>query len=83
MEDTIWLFLALTVALVAPGGVLAGLRRRRLGADLKPLHCSSCPTPMSLRRISIFRSHMLLGAWECPHCGNRIKSEKRVSGTAA
>jgi ribosomal protein L37AE/L43A len=83
MEGFIWLFLALIVALVALGAVLAGLRRRPRSVEQIPGRCTSCETPMSLRRVSIFRSHMLLGAWECPHCGDRIKSGKRVSRTAA
>jgi hypothetical protein len=78
MGDIIWLFLALTVALVALGVVLAGLRRRapRIRLD----HCPSCRTPMSLRRVSIFRSHM--SAWECPHCKTRMNKRGRVAGTA-
>jgi ribosomal protein L37AE/L43A len=133
MEGIIWLFLALLVALVALAVVLAGLRRRT--PKIKPDHCPSCRTPMSLRRVvfsvwrgrsyipvfaqrrrvrgvtptrlpdfersrssirchflwqnardaagKVAKSHTLLGEWECPHCGNRISSGKRVPGTAA
>jgi PHP family Zn ribbon phosphoesterase len=81
MEDIVWLFLALIVALVALGAVLTGLLRR--APQIKTDHCPSCRTPMSLRRVSLLKSHAILGEWECPHCGNRIKSGKRVSETAA
>jgi predicted RNA-binding Zn-ribbon protein involved in translation (DUF1610 family) len=83
MEDIIWLFLALPVALVALGAVLAGLRRRAPSMEHDPARCTSCETPMSLRRVSIFRSHMLLGARECPHCGTRMNKRGIVAGTAA
>jgi hypothetical protein len=72
MDGIIWLFLALTVALVAFGVVLLG-RRRPSGID-SPRHCSICQTPMSLRRVPLLKSHALLGEWECPHCGSRSKS---------
>jgi hypothetical protein len=80
MEGIFWVFLALIVALIAFRVVLAGLRRRppRIKLD----HCPSCRTPISLRRVFIFRSHMLLGAWECPHCGARMNKRGRVAGTA-
>jgi ribosomal protein L37AE/L43A len=83
MDGIIWLFLALIVALVALGAVLAGLRRRPPSVEQNPGRCTSCETPMSLRRVSLFRSLTLSGEWVCPHCGNRIKSGKHVSGTAA
>jgi hypothetical protein len=57
MDGIIWLFLALTVALVAFGVVLPGRRRLPSGVDPNLSHCSSCQTPMSLRRRS------LLGEW--------------------
>jgi hypothetical protein len=71
MEDIIWLFLALIVALVALGAVLAGLRRRPRSVAQNPGRCTSCETPMSLRRVSIFSSFPTLSAWVCPHCGLR------------
>jgi hypothetical protein len=83
MDGIFWLFLAQVFALVILGVVLVGLRRRPSGVDPKPQLCSSCQTPMSLRRISIFRSHIFLGAWECPHCGTRIRSGKVISRSAA
>jgi ribosomal protein L37AE/L43A len=79
MEDIIWLFLTLIVALVALGAVLASLRRR--APRIKTDHCPSCRTPMSLRRVSILESLTLRGMWVCPHCGNRIKKGRSV-GTA-
>jgi len=81
MDGIIWLFLALLVAFVALGVVPADVRRRP--PRIKTDHCPSCRTPMSLRRVSFFKSHMLLGAWECPHCGIRIKSGKVISRSAA
>ena len=81
MEGIIWLFLALLVALVALAVVLAGLRRRT--PKIKPDHCPSCRTPMSLRRVSLAKSHALLGEWECPHCGSRISKRGRVAGTVS
>jgi hypothetical protein len=79
MEGIIWLFLALIVALVALGAVLAGLRRRP--PRVKTDHCPSCRTPMSLRRVSAFESPTLRIQWVCPHCGNRTKKGRSV-GTA-
>jgi ribosomal protein L37AE/L43A len=76
MKDIIWLFLAL-VALLALG-IVARLRRLPSGVD-PPRHCSSCQTPMSMRRVSIFMSLTLRGMWMCPHCGNRFKSRKTTS----
>jgi DNA-directed RNA polymerase subunit RPC12/RpoP len=80
MDGIIWLFLVLIVALVALGAVLVGLRRRVPSVEDNPGHCSICETPMSLRRVSLFRLFILLGQWVCPHCGSKIKSRKRVSG---
>jgi hypothetical protein len=72
MEGVIWLFLALVLALICLGVVLAGLRRRRPTVSPNPGHCSNCKTPMSLRRVSVLQSHALLGEWVCPHCGTRM-----------
>lgn len=83
MEGIIWLFLALIVALVALGVVVAGIRRGPPRINQKSGHCPSCLTPISLRRVPLFKSHALLGEWVCPHCGNRTKSGNGVSGTAA
>jgi len=73
MEGIIWLFLALLVALVALGVVLVGLRGRPPPMEHNPNRCKSCETPISLRRVSTLRSHLLLGERICPHCGKRIK----------
>jgi len=81
MDGIIWLFSALIVALVALGVVLAGLRRRPSEVN-NSSHCPNCETPMSLRRVSLFRSRTLMGQWVCPHCG-KFKSGKRATGTAA
>jgi hypothetical protein len=61
MEGIIGLFLALPVALVALGAVLAGIRRRPPSVEDNPGHCSSCETPMSLRRVPLLKSHAVLG----------------------
>jgi len=83
MAGIIWLYLVPIVIVVALGALLARARRHRLANDKKPDRCSSCATPMSLRRVPIFRSHVLLGAWMCPHCGTRMdKWGKSVSRTA-
>jgi ribosomal protein L37AE/L43A len=71
MDGIIWLYLAQVVALVVLSVVVIGLRRRRLEPDLTSRHCPHCETPMSMRRVSFFKSYFLLGAWECPHCGAR------------
>jgi hypothetical protein len=80
MDGIIWLFLALILALVALGVVLVGIRRRP--PKIKLDHRHSCRTPISLRRVSFFRSHMLLGEWVCPHCGTRMNKSGRSAGTA-
>jgi ribosomal protein L37AE/L43A len=82
MDGIIWLFLALIVALVALGAVLVGLRRRPPSIEHDPARCTSCETPMSLRRVSILESLRLRGVWKCPHCGSRIKSSKGAPKTA-
>jgi ribosomal protein L37AE/L43A len=80
MEGVIWLFLVLLVALIA-FGVVAGLRRKRLGVD-PPRHCSSCKTPMSLRRVSLLQRLTFRGMWMCPHCGTRMRKKAGMAGTA-
>jgi hypothetical protein len=62
MDGIICLFLALIVALVALRVLLAGLRRRPPSMEHNPARCTSCETPMSLRRVSLFRSRLLLGS---------------------
>ena len=73
MDGIIWLFLAL-IALIALG-VLVSIRRRP--PKIKLDHCPSCRTPISRRRVSFFRSHMVLGEWVCPHCGSRLNKSRR------
>jgi hypothetical protein len=82
MEGVIWLFLALIVALVALGVVLVGLRRRPSRIDQEPRHCSSCQTPMSLRRVPLFQSLTRRGKWVCPHCRTTMNKQGRVAETA-
>jgi DNA-directed RNA polymerase subunit RPC12/RpoP len=79
MDGIIWPFLALTVALVAGGVVLAG-RRRPKSVDGSRGHCSNCATPMSLRRVPFFKSRAVLGEWVCPSCGSRIRSRSTDRG---
>jgi hypothetical protein len=83
MEGVIWLFLALILALICLGVVLAGIRRRPPTASPSPGSCSNCKTPMSLRRVSLLESHAVFGEWVCPHCKARLgRRGKSVSGTA-
>jgi hypothetical protein len=66
--------------------VIVTIWQGRLGINLRPVRCSNCATPMSARRRRMFRSHLLLGGWTCPHCGTdmdqwgrRVNSRGRVS----
>jgi predicted RNA-binding Zn-ribbon protein involved in translation (DUF1610 family) len=81
MEGVAWLYLASIIVFFALGALLVSAHRRRLAVNPKPDRCSSCETPMSLRRVSIFESSTLRVQWTCPHCGTRIKSRKGVTGT--
>jgi len=81
MDGVTWVFLVLLISLIALG-VIAGLRRKRLGVN-PPRHCSSCTTPMSLRRVSLLQLLTSRGEWMCPHCGTRIRGARRATGTAA
>jgi predicted RNA-binding Zn-ribbon protein involved in translation (DUF1610 family) len=83
MEGIIWFFLALIVALIAIGFVLAGLRRRQSSMEHDPARCTSCETPISPRRVSIFQSLALRGVSMCPHCGTRINRTGKQAGTVA
>jgi hypothetical protein len=83
MDDVIWLFLALIVALVALGAVLAGIGDRRPRVNQEFGSCPSCLTPISLRRVSIFESATLRGRWICPHCGTRMSKPGRRARTAS
>jgi hypothetical protein len=49
--------------------VIVAIWQRRLWVNLRAVRCSNCATPMSARRRPMFRSHLLLGGWTCPHCG--------------
>jgi ribosomal protein L37AE/L43A len=83
MAGIFWTYLIPIIVLVLLGALLVSALLHRSANDRKPDHCSSCETPMSLRRIPAFRSHVLLGRWMCPHCGTRMdKSGRNVSGTA-
>lgn len=81
MEDFIWLCATLVVALVALAVVVARLRSRPPSIEQNPRRCLNCATPMSLRRVSIFRSHSF-GEWVCPHCGTKMDKKRRVARTA-
>jgi hypothetical protein len=81
MDGVISIFLAIVVALISLA-LVARVRRPSPEVD-PPRHCSNCETPMSLRRVSRFKSLLFLPAWQCPHCGNRSRSKKGVTGTAA
>jgi hypothetical protein len=72
MDGINWLFLALLVVLMMVG-VMTGWRGPGRSVDQNLKRCPNCETPMSLRRVSLLRSLSLLGAWVCPHCGNRTK----------
>jgi hypothetical protein len=71
MGRMFWLLLVPLMVLV---GVAIGLRRHADSTEQISKRCSNCETPMSLRRVSWFKSFLLLAAWECPHCGNRSRS---------
>jgi hypothetical protein len=83
MDRIIWLFLAFVAVLAALVVVLAGIRARPRSVENNPGHCSNCETPMSLRPVSVLKSHALLGGWECPHCGSKMSKRGRVAGTAS
>jgi hypothetical protein len=74
MPKMVW-FYSIPIVVVFVVGVLAGTFRRSRG----PVHCSSCVTPMSARRRSLFR--LPFGGWVCPHCGTQMdRSGRGVSG---
>lgn len=83
MDGIIWLLVAPAVALAVLAAVLVRLHRRSLGADQTSRHCPHCETPISMRRVSLFRSFMLMGDWVCPHCRTRLhKRRGKLAGTA-
>jgi len=83
MAGIIWHYLVSIVVFIALCALLVSAHWRRSAINRKSIHCSTCQTPMSLRRVPIFRSHVLMGEWVCPHCGSRMdKWGRNVSGTA-
>jgi hypothetical protein len=83
MDGIIWLFLLQAVALIVLAVVLMSRRGRASGVDPNLGHCSSCRTPISMRRVSLAQSLMLRGAWVCPHCGTRMTRARKRAGTAS
>jgi len=83
MEDFVWLFLTVLVALVAFAVVAAGRHGRVRSLEQNPKRCSNCETPVSLRRVPFLRSHMLRREWVCPHCGTRMNRRGSVAGAAS
>jgi hypothetical protein len=74
---SIW-FYSIPIAAFGVGAVLAvrGGRGR--------VQCSSCVTPMSARRRSVFRVPWVFDRWVCPHCGTRMdRAGRSVSEGAA
>jgi transposase-like protein len=82
MDGIIWLFLTLITAIAALAMMLEALRRRSSGVK-KSGHCPNCETPMSMRRVSRFKSLLFFPSWLCPHCGTRSRSRKGVKEMAA
>lgn len=84
MADIVWAYIVSAFVLVAFAALSIGARWGRLGADPVPVHCPSCETPMSARRLSIFKAPIGLGEWMCPHCRTRMdKRGKNLSETAS
>ena len=75
----IWTYLIPIVVLIA---LCALMLNRPRPVDEHQSQCSRCDTPMLLRLVPLLKSHAFLGEWVCPHCRNRFKSGKGVSGTA-
>jgi hypothetical protein len=40
-------------------------------------HCPSCVTPMSARKIPVYKSQNAPGGWLCPHCGTIMDARGR------
>jgi ribosomal protein L37AE/L43A len=70
MVRMVWLY-SIPLVTFAVIGVLAVRRVRGR------VHCSSCVTPISARRRSLFR--LPFGGWVCPHCGTQLDSGGRRS----
>jgi hypothetical protein len=71
MEYIAWLALGAAVFTAFCLLIVGTLRKGRWGINFKSVHCPSCDTPMSARRVPSARSHLLFGGWTCPHCGTR------------
>jgi hypothetical protein len=84
MAGITWLYLiTLVVVAVIAVLVVGTLRRGRLGINLRSVHCPRCITPMSVRRQTLFGSHLLVRGWMCPHCGTKMdKWGRNMSETA-
>jgi hypothetical protein len=82
MEYIAWLVLILAGVFIGFFLLIVGtLRKGRLGINLKSVHCPSCDTPMSARRVPSSRSHRLFGGWTCPHCGTKMDKWGRSEGS--
>jgi hypothetical protein len=83
MDGLTWLGLSAALASVAVGVFLVGGSPFRSESKAGSIRCSRCETPMSPRRLPIYKSHFEFGGWMCPHCGVRMdKSGKTLSETA-
>jgi hypothetical protein len=83
MEDLAWLGLIAVLAFVGFGAWVFRARAPRSESKAGSVRCSRCETPMSARRLPLYKSHFEFGGWMCPHCGARMdKSGKSVSETA-
>ena len=83
MEGLAWLALFAVLALVGFGAWMVRARPLRSASKAGSVRCLRCETPMSARRIPLYKSHFEFGGWMCPHCGARMdKSGKTLSQTA-
>jgi hypothetical protein len=83
MDGLDWLGLGTALAFVAVGALVFGARPLRSEPKAGSVRCSRCETPMSARRLPLYKSHFEFGAWMCPHCGARMdKSGKTVTEAA-
>ena len=74
MARMVWFYSIPIVVFFVLGALAVGAVRRGRG----PVRCSSCVTPMSARRRSLFR--LPFGGWVCPHCGTQIGPREVVNG---
>jgi DNA-directed RNA polymerase subunit RPC12/RpoP len=82
MDDIFWLALILSIIIVAAGTWVLRTRRLRRSEVGASVHCSRCETPMSARRIPLYKSHFELGNWKCPHCGARMDKSGKILSAA-